>query len=185
MSLRTRHGATAEDLLNAPAELGSCELVRGALIVMSPGKGRHGAVGARIARALGNFVDAHRLGEVFDSSTGYVLARDPDTVREPDVSFVCAARLMHQDLDAFLEGAPDLAVEILSPGNSETEMRQKMADYWNAGCRVVWIVDPSRRSVTVWRRETAPVVFAEQDILREDEVLPGFSVCVRDFFPAA
>lgn len=184
MSLRTRNIATVDDFLNTPAELGSCELVRGELIVMSPGKGRYGAIGARIVRALGNFVEANGLGEVFDSSTGYVLSRAPDTVREPDVSFVCAARLAQQNLDAFLEGAPDLAVEILSPGNTEMEMHQKMADYWNAGCRVIWIVDPSRKSIAVWRRNMTPVVCRERDILTEEQLLPGFSICVRDLFPA-
>jgi Uma2 family endonuclease len=183
MSMRTRSIATAEDLLNAPADLGRCELVRGELVMMSPGKGRHGAVGARIARVLGNFVEAKGCGEVFDSSTGYVLARGPDTVREPDVSFVCTERLERQDLDSFLEGAPDLAVEVLSPGNTAAEMREKMADYFGAGCRVVWIVDPLHRSVTVHRPDAGPAILTEDDMLMEDEVLPGFRVLVREIFP--
>lgn len=173
---------TAEELLAASTDLGRCELVRGELIMMTPGKGRHAAIGARITRALVNFADASGLGEVFDSSAGYVVSRNPDTVREPDVSFLGVERLKEQDLDAFLEGAPDLAVEVLSPTNTTAEMREKMADYFRSGCRVVWIVDPLRRSVAVHRPKAAPVVLTEDDTLTEAELLPGFSLPVREIF---
>jgi Uma2 family endonuclease len=153
--------------------------------MMSPGRGRHAAVGMRIGRSLLDFVETNNLGEVFDSSAGYVVSRDPDTVREPDVSFLCSERLKQQDLDAFLEGAPDLAVEVLSPGNTAAEMRDKMADYFRAGCRVVWIIDPQRRSVTIHRPGTHPVLLTEDDTLTEQELLPGFSLRIREIFPPA
>ncbi|MFV1965770.1 MAG: Uma2 family endonuclease, partial [Pirellulaceae bacterium] len=162
-----------------------CELVRGELVMMSPGRARHAAVGMKIGRSLLNFVAANGLGEVFDSSAGYVVSRNPDTVREPDVSFLCEERLKQQDLDAFLEGAPDLAVEVLSPGNTAAEMRGKMADYFGAGCRVVWIVDPLRRSVTIHRLDANPVLLTEDDTLTEQELLPGFSLRMREMFPPA
>jgi Uma2 family endonuclease len=176
---------TAEELLNAPADLGRCELVRGELIMMSPGKGRHAAVGLRIGRALLNFVEANSLGQVFDSSAGYVLSRDPDTVREPDVSFLTTERLEDQDLDAFLEGAPDLAVEVLSPSNTAAQMRRKMAEYFSVGCRVVWIVDPIHKSLVVHRPDANPVILTEDDTLTEEDLLPGFSLSVREIFPSA
>lgn len=175
---------TAEGLLNAPEDLGPCELVRGELIMMSPGKGRHGAVGARITKLLAGYVDTNALGIVFDSSAGYVVSRTPDTVREPDVSFLTTESLKGQDLDAFLEGAPDLAVEVLSPSNTAAEMRDKMADYFDAGCRVAWIVDPLRRSVVVHRIDAGPAILTEDDTLTEEELLPGFSLPVRDIFPS-
>lgn len=153
--------------------------------MMSPEKGRHGAVAMKIGRSLLNYLADRELGEVFDSSTGFVVARDPDTVRAPDVSFVSAERLKGQDLDAFLEGAPDLAVEVLSPGNTAAEMRDKMAEYFAAGCRVVWIVDPLQRSVVIHRPDTGPVILAEDDMLTEAGLLPGFSVIVREVFPSA
>ncbi len=184
MSIPTQNITTAEELLSAASNLGPCELVRGELIMMSPGKGRHGAVGARVLRGLINYVHTNHLGEVFDSSAGYVLARDPDTVREPDVSFLTTERLKDQDLDAFLEGAPDLAVEVLSPGNTAAEMRAKMDDYFGAGCRVVWIVDPLRKSVTVHRPDGVSAILTEDDTLTEEEVLPGFSLPVREIFPS-
>jgi Uma2 family endonuclease len=139
----------------------------------------------KIGRSLLNFVESNGLGEVFDSSAGYVLSRNPDTVREPDVSFLSKQRLEQQDLDAFLEGAPDLAVEVLSPGNTAAEMRGKMSEYFAAGCRVVWIVDPLRRSVTVYRSDGNPVLLTEDDTLTEPELLPGFALAVRDVFPPA
>jgi hypothetical protein len=86
MSRRTHTITTVEELLNAPTDLGRCELVRGELIMMSPGRGRHAAVGMKIGRSLLNFVEAHGLGEVFDRSAGYVVSRNPDTVREPGPS---------------------------------------------------------------------------------------------------
>lgn len=175
---------TADELLNAPADLGPCELVRGELIMMSPGKGRHGAVGARITILLGKFVEANGLGTVFNSSAGYVVSRDPDTVREPDVSFLTTERMKEQNLDAFLEGAPDLAVEVLSPGNTVAETRKKTSEYFDAGCRIVWIVDPLKRSVAVHRPESDPVTLTEGDTLVDEELLPGFSLAVREIFRA-
>lgn len=183
MSTRTRAITTADQLLSASTDLGRCELVRGELIMMSPGRGRHAAVGMRIGRALLNFVQANGLGEVFDSSAGYVVSRDPDTVREPDVSFLGAERLKTQNLDAFLEGAPDLAVEVLSPGNSALEMHGKLVDYFDAGCRVVWIIDPTDRTVTVHRPDGQEILLTEDNTLTEEELLPGFVLAVREIFP--
>ncbi len=153
--------------------------------MMSPAKGRHGAVAMNIGHALLGFLDTHTLGAVFDSSTGFVISHDPDTVRAPDVSFLSSERLKGQDLDAFLEGAPDLAVEVLSPSNTEAELRERMADFFAAGCRVVWIVDPLRRSIVVHRPDTSPAILAENDTLTEEELLPGFSLVVREIFPSA
>lgn len=183
MSTPTHHITTAEQLLNAPSDLGWCELVRGELIMVSPAKGRHGLIAVRITHALVSFLETKELGQVFDSSTGFFLARDPDTVRAPDVSFVTKERLKEQDLDAFLEGAPDLAVEVLSPSNTAAEMRNRMKEFFAAGCRVVWIVDPHQRSVVIHRPNAGPVILAEDDTLTEEELLPGFSLIVREVFP--
>lgn len=184
MSIPTQNITTAEELLSAASDLGPCELVRGELIMMSPGKGRHGAVEARILGGLIAFVRANELGEVFGSSAGYILSRDPDTVRQPDVSFLTTERLKDQDLDAFLEGAPNLAVEVLSPSNTVAEMHLKMEEYFGAGCRVMWVVDPLRRSVIIYRPGASPTILAENDTLTEEEVLPGFSLPVREIFPS-
>ena len=185
MSTPTHSITTAEELLNAPADLGPCELVRGELVMMSPGKGRHGVVEARILGELIAFVRGNNLGEVLGSSAGYVLSRDPDTVREPDVSFLSTERFKGQDLDAFLEGAPDLAVEVLSPSNTAAEMRAKMEDYFGADCRVVWIVDPLRKSVVIHRPDGSSIVLTEDDTLVDEDLLPGFSLKIGEIFPSA
>lgn len=185
MSTPTSTITTADELLNAPPDLGRCELVRGELIMMSPAKGRHGAVALKIGHALLSFLEGRGLGEVFDSSTGFVISRDPDTVRAPDVSFLSSERLKQQDLDAFLEGAPDLAVEVLSPSNTEAELRERMTDFFAAGCRVLWVVDPLRRSIVIHRPDAGPVILAENDTLAEEELLPGFSLVVKEVFPSA
>ncbi len=177
------HITTAEELLNAPSELGRCELVRGNLVLTGPESARHGATGARIGARLLDFVDRNELGIVFGSSAGYILSRNPDTVREPDVSFVGTERLKDLDLDAFLEGAPDLAVEVLSPSNTTAEMDAKRIDYFKAGCRVLWVVDPQRKSVAIYRPGATPTVLGEDDTLVEETLLPGFSVAVREIFP--
>ena len=183
MASPTKTITTAEQLLNAPPDLGRCELVRGELMMMSPGQRRHGTVCMRIGAALHGYVTTNNLGDVYDSSVGYVVGRSPDTVREPDVSFISTERLVGQDLDAFVEGAPDLAVEVLSPSNTDAEMRAKMDDYFRAGCRVVWIVDPQQRTVVIHRPNAAPVVLTENDTLTEEDLLPGFSAAVHEFFP--
>lgn len=183
MSTRVHNITTAEELQNAQTNLGRCELVRGELVMMSPGKRRHAVIGAKITAALHQFVEANDLGEVLNSSAGYVLSRRPDTVREPDVSFLRAERMGQQDFDAFLEGAPDLAVEVLSPSNTPTEMREKTNDYFNAGCRVVWIVDPVHRSLTIHRPDADPAILTEDGTLTEEGLLPGFSLPVREIFP--
>jgi len=185
MSTPTSNITTADELLNAPSDLGRCELVRGELLMMTPAKGRHGAIAMKIGRLLLNFLEGRDLGEVFDSSTGFVVSRNPDTVRAPDVSFLASERLKQQDLDAFLEGAPDIAVEVLSPSNTQAEMDERMSDFFEANCRVVWIVDPLRRSIIVHRPDASPVILAENDTLTEEELLPGFSLVVRDVFPSA
>ena len=153
--------------------------------MMTPAKGRHGAVAMKLGHYLLSFLETHDIGQVFDSSTGFVLSRNPDTVRAPDVSFVTSERLKQQDLDAFLEGAPDIAVEVLSPSNTQAEMDERMLDFFEAGCRVVWIVDPLRRSIIIHRPDVSPVILAENDTLKEEELLPGFSLVVREVFPSA
>jgi Uma2 family endonuclease len=185
MSTPTSNITTAEQLLNAPSDLGRCELVRGELIMMTPAKGRHGAIAMKIGHYLLSFLETHDIGQVFDSSTGFVLSHDPDTVRAPDVSFLTSERLKQQNLDAFLEGAPDLAVEVLSPSNTQAEMLERMADFFEAGCRVVWIVDPLRRSLVIHRPDASPTILAENETLTEEELLPGFSLVVREIFPPA
>ena len=135
---------TAEQLADAP-DLGRCELVRGELIMMSPAGSEHGGIIAEFTAILRDFVKDHKSGKVFGAETGFIIGRDPDTVRSPDVSFVEKARLPPKLPRGFFPGPPDLAVEVLSPSDRAGEVQAKVQDWLAAGCLAVWVVDPENR----------------------------------------
>jgi Uma2 family endonuclease len=143
----------------------------------------HGWVCSNVAWILSSFVRPRELGFVLVGEAGYLLARRPPTVRIPDVSFVSKERgLDLADSSAPFPGAPDLAVEVLSPANRPGEMHAKVADYLAAGCPLVWVVDYPRRTITVHRNLLFPEFLGEDDLLGGGDVLPGFSVAVREVF---
>jgi Uma2 family endonuclease len=164
---------TAEDLWNMPGDQRR-ELVRGELRVMAPSGFEHGAVIIKLSRLLANHVEDHKLGVVLGAETGYVLARHPDVVRGADVSFVRTDRLPPPDRTAkFFDGPPDLAVEVVSPGDSLNEVEEKTDDYLNAGARLVWVVNPRHRTITVHRAGRDPQVLRESDILSGETSCPA------------
>jgi Uma2 family endonuclease len=157
------------------------ELVRGRL-VREPAPGwAHGRASTRIGTLLELHAAAHGLGAVL-TNTRFVLSRNPATVRIPDVSFVAADRAPAPDYPGALEGGPDLAVEILSPSNTASEMQEKLADYFAAGVRAVWIVDPRTRTVAVYRPGQPFRPLGEDDELDGGEVVPGFSAAMSELF---
>jgi Uma2 family endonuclease len=162
---------TAEALLNAPE-----------LVLMSPAGFEHGYIALALGRILANFVSEHDLGRVLGAETGFQIARDPDTVRAPDVAFVRAERVPAALPRGFFEGAPDLAVEVLSPGDRASEVNAKVQDWLDAGCRLVWVADPQTRTVTAYRSRREVAVFATADTLTAGDVVPGFSIPVREIF---
>jgi len=165
---------TAEELqrLNLPNK--RTELVRGVLVVREPAGYQHGDVAMRLAVAIFAHVEARGLGRVFAAETGFTLARNPDTVRAPDVAFISAARLPDPPPRGFAELAPDLAVEVLSPDDRPGEVLAKVADWLNAGARLVWVVDPVRVVARVYRADGSESVLGETDALRGEDLLPGF-----------
>jgi Uma2 family endonuclease len=172
---------TAEQLLHAPG-LGRCELLRGELIMMSPAGSEHGSVVASITAPLTVFVKQHRLGTVFGAETGFQISRDPDTVRAPDVAFVRAERVAPKPPKGFFPGAPDLAVEVVSPDDRAGKVSAKVQDWLAAGCAVVWVVDSDAQTVTVHGRAHEPIVLAASDTLVGGELLPGFRMPVAEVF---
>lgn len=173
---------TAEQLLTIEEPGYQLELVRGELRRMTgPGKW-HGVVTMRLALRLGTFVESHGRGMTFAAETGFLLARDPDTVLGPDVSFVCTERLGDITGKGHFQGAPDLVAEVVSPGQSFTEVQEKVFLWLDHGVRVVWVVDPRARSVTVYRDRGEVRVLTERDELRGEDVLPGFGVAVAELF---
>ena len=174
---------TAEELLRLPTATCRHELVKGELFEMPLFGGRHGSVAMRIGIVLGSYVRENELGEVFAAETGFILRRDPDTVRAPDAAFVARERLPAGELPpGYLEMVPDLAVEVVSPGDSAREVREKVADWMRAGVRLLWAIDPATRSVTVYRSTDDLSVLSEDDSLDGGQVIPGFSTNIKDLF---
>ena len=175
--------ATADDLL-AAGDIGRCELVRGELLMMSPAGFEHGVITQRIAAFLygyvSGYVSGRRLGVVTAAETGFVLARSPDTVRAPDVAFVAESRLPHGRTVGYFEGAPDLAIEVLSPSETRDEAARaraigKISDWLAAGCVEVWSVDPASRTVTVHSMSGVVTLASEADSF-VSQAVSGLSV---------
>src|SRR5690606_28195581 len=140
---------TADELLAMPTGMGKrCELVEGELREKSPAGWRHGKVTVRLTSRLDAHVEANDLGVVFGAETGFRLASDPDTVRAPDISFISKQKLPEQEpSEGFWPGAPDLAVEVLSPSDRTGEVDEKIEAWLEAGCAAVWVVNPKSKTV--------------------------------------
>lgn len=172
---------TAEQLARLPDDECRYELVEGRLRRMSPVGGVHGMLVLRLGAAIAAWVAERDLGVVM-TETGFVLERNPDTVRAPDLAFVHASRIPPTGVPAgYWPGAPDLVAEILSPGDRRTEMRAKVRDYLRSGVRLVWVIDPVARACTVSRSLSA-IPGRVQHTLDGEDVLPGFSCSLPQLF---
>ena len=172
---------TAKDLQEMGEEGEFCELVDGELVKMSPSFLPEARVVRTILLLLGAFVAQHRLGEVFGPDLGYELT--PHRVRAPDVSFVSAEKLVAYDNpQEFAKVVPDLAVEVISPEVKYGYVQRKIRDYFEAGVRLLWIVDPEMQTVTVYHSPIDLRILTTADALSGEEVLPDFSCMVVDLF---
>ena len=177
---------TADDLLRLPRGRARHELVRGELRTMPPGGWDHGQEGFDVAFSLAAHVRSRGLGSVAAGDTGFLLTRDPDTVRAPDVSFVRAERVPPRGTHPrYFEGAPDLAVEVISPNDLYTEVDEKVAEWLEHGTKLVFVVNPRRRTVAVHRSDGSVRVLTIQDTLDGEDVVPGWTLPVRDIFNQA
>jgi Uma2 family endonuclease len=169
---------TADELIRLPRGRWRYELVRGELRQMTPAGHVHGRVAADVLIRLGAFVREHRLGATYAAETGFYLRRNPDTVRAADASFVAAARLASMALspDGYFPGAPDLAIEVISPSDTYTEVDEKVGEWLEAGCLAVVILDPRRKTGTVHRPGSDVVRLAETELLALPDLLPGWSL---------
>jgi Uma2 family endonuclease len=173
---------TADELLRMTGDQRR-ELVKGELRTMAPAGFEHGRVIMKLAKLLAIHVDNNKLGVVLGAETGFKLQRNPDTVRAADVGFVAAARIPSgAPTLGFWDGAPDLAVEVLSPGDLVDEVEEKVDDYLNANTRLVWIVNPRRKTVTIYRPGQKPRILSETDALTGEDVIPGFQCQVAEAF---
>ncbi len=187
MSVKTKQRMTASDLLEMPEVPGKrYELVDGELVEM-PGAGAlHGLICGLIYQALASFVQSRSLGYVFGDGVGFLVQRDPDHVRIPDTSFVSADRASETGIpEGFWPFSPDLVVEVVSPNDRAEDVRQKVFEYLDAGTRLIWVVWPSSRSVTVYTPDRVSRDLQEDDTLDGGDVLPGFQTRIGDLFPPA
>lgn len=179
MSVETKL-MTADELLALPHGYGkSYELVKGELITMSPAGADHGDIAMEIGSRLRDYVRAGRLGKVYSSDTGFVLTRDPDTVRAPDAAFVSAHRVVKTE--RYFPGPPDLAVEVISPTDSYADVEAKVTEYIAAGTRIVIVINPRNQTATV---TTAAAIarLTIDDTLTGGDVVPGWSLPMRELF---
>jgi Uma2 family endonuclease len=174
---------TAEEFtkLPEPADGSTQELVRGVVITMPPPKGRHGVCCSKVNRLIGNHVESKRLGHVTSNDAGFILQRNPDTVRGPDTAFWSVQRVAEVP-EGYFEVPPDLAVEVVSPDDAHTRVQEKVRAYLKHGVRMVWVVDPDLRIVTVYRSSELARTFEETDTITGEDVLPDFSCRVADVF---
>jgi Uma2 family endonuclease len=172
---------TAEQLFQAP-ELGPCELLRGELIMMSPAGSEHGMIVAEVAGILRDFVKPRGLGVVLGAETGFRVSTEPDTVLAPDVAFLQAARVASGLPKGYFPGAPDLAVEVLSPNDRFSEVIAKVQNWLGAGCKCVWVVDPKTQAVAIYGAGHTGAILGASDTLTGGELLPGFSTPVAGIF---
>jgi Uma2 family endonuclease len=164
-----------------PADGSQQELIRGVIVTMPPPKGRHGVCCSKLNRLIGNHVEANRLGNTTSNDTGWITERGPDTVRGPDVAFWSYQRAPEVP-EGYYQVPPDLAVEVVSPSDTHTRVQEKVRHYLKHGARMVWVVDPELRIVTVYRKQTESRTLEETDTLSGEDVLPGFSCKVADLF---
>ena len=166
--------------LSEPDPTRVSQLVRG-MVVREPRPGnRHGRVQVTLAVALGTWAREH--GAACTVESGYVLSDEPATVRGPDVAVVLEPRSAAGVPGGWVRGAPDLAVEIVSPGDSWTATHAKILDYLDAGARLVWIVDPEARTVWVHRPDGTATLVRHEEMLSGEDVLEGLAMRCGEVF---
>ena len=159
------------------------ELVNGEIRVMSPSGGESDEVSLRLATRLAIWVEDRRLGRVFGSSAGFVLPNKSKDVRSPDTAFVRAERLKQSPI-GYIKVVPDLIVEVRSPTDSLTQLRQKIQSFLEVGVQVGILVEPKSRTVEVYRPgQETPQVLRDGDLLTVPDLLPGWSVAIADLWP--
>ena len=175
---------TGEELLRRP-DLEPCELVEGKIVPMSPVGFQHGKIGRRIYRPLADWSEAPSgRGEAVFGEIGVYIRHDPDTVRAADILYISNERLAGRAPVGYLEVAPELVVEILSPDKRRGAVEEKLKDYFTVGVDLVWVVDPEERYVLAYRGSLFDVErFEKGDVLVDEEILPDFSLPVADIFP--
>ena len=172
---------TDEELMALPKDGYKRELLQGELI-MSPAGSEHGMICVRLVVELEQYIRRHKLGALFDSSTGFRL--DPESCLSPDVAFVSKSRLagLKRPPRGFFPGAPDLVIEVLSPSDTAERMHEKLFQYFAHGARLAWVINPAERNALVYRSPEADRLLRVTDTLDGEDVLPGFRLPLAELF---
>jgi Uma2 family endonuclease len=165
---------TADELLRMHIPDKRTELVRGVLRVREPAGDRHGRVTMNLTIRLGTHVEREGKGQLFAAETGFMLFRGPDTVRAADIAFIGRARLP-ETTAGFLQVAPELVVEVLSPSDRPGQPLAKVGDWLEAGAALVWVIDPERRLARIYRADGTESLLEPDGSLDGEGVLPGFT----------
>jgi Uma2 family endonuclease len=174
---------TAEDFWQLPDDGHTYELVAGECVRMPPSGFLHGTIAMDLGGLIQEHVKRHDLGVVCAAETGFKLRQNPDTVRAPDVAFVSKERILtHGKPEKFWEGAPDLAVEVVSPNDRFDDVVEKVQEYLAAGARLVWVALPRSKSIMVYHPNGEIKILREGDELQGEDVLPGFVCLVQKVF---
>lgn len=175
---------TADELLCLPDNGMRRELIAGELYEMPPAGGEHGYVGNRAQIELGIYLRQHPEigGSFFLSDTGYRLSRDPDTVRQPDISYVSEERLPKARVRGYPELAPDFVAEVVSPNDTAAEVQQKVDEWLHAGVRLVWVLYPLTHTAMTYRSDGTIQLLHADDTITAEPVLPGFACRLGDLF---
>ena len=174
---------TANDLWNMPGHGEGYELVLGELRTMAPSGLEHSTIGVDLITTLNAFVRSNKLGKISGADGGYILHRNPDTVRAPDIDFVQTDRLPNgKTPQKYFPGPPDLAVEIISPSDVYEDVEDKVKEFLEAGTRIVWVINPRRKSITIFRGDNSITALRTADTLSGEDVIPGFSLPVSEIF---
>jgi Uma2 family endonuclease len=174
---------TAETLLRMSGKGVRYELIEGALKTREPAGHNHGRIAATVTGSLIVHVHAHQLGVVYAAETGFLISRDPDTVRAPDVAFVRWERAEQSGSSSgYFPGAPDLAVEVISPGDTYGEVDEKAAAWLHAGTEMVLCLNPRYQTVTIYKSPDDITILTREEILDGGSVVPGWRVEVGELF---
>jgi Uma2 family endonuclease len=173
---------SGEDLLRRP-DLNPCELVDGRIVPRCPAGFLHGQIEAELGMRLHAYARETGRGEVAGGEVGIFIRRNPDTVRAADILYISKDRLAQSSSSSgYLSIAPELVVEILSPDDRLSETMEKLGDYFSAGVERVWVVDPRLHRVFAYRSPTQVEQFGAEEVLRDEELLPGFACSVGELF---
>lgn len=173
---------TGEELFRR-SDLNPCELVNGRIVSLPPATVEHGEIEVHLGSELRAWARSSGRGRALGGGVGLYIRRNPDTVRAIDILFISKERDLRPRAKGYFETAPELVVEILSLDDRTSRVREKLRDYFSAGVRMVWVVDPTLRRVLVHRSLADLTVLDDRQILTDEELLPGFSVAVADLFP--